>query len=179
MSKPACTRSFFVPTFAPTRWMRSRLKSFGPGLITGAADDDPAGIGTYSIAGAQLGTSLLWTAGLTWPLMAAVQMMCARIGMVTGQGLAAALGKKFPKPILILACLSLLIANILNIGADLAAMADSAEMLTGINSHFLVTIFAITISWATIFWRYYEIARILKWLALFLFAYIIAAFNIG
>src|SRR5450432_549081 len=79
----------------------------GPGLVTGAADDDPSGIVTYSIAGAQLGTSMLWTALLTFPLMAAVQMMCARIGMVTGMGLAAALRKKVPKPVLALIGLAL------------------------------------------------------------------------
>src|SRR5438270_765101 len=72
-------------------------KAIGPGVITGAADDDPSGVATYSVAGAQLGTTMLWTAFLTWPLMAVVQMMCARIGMVTGSGLAAALRKKFPK----------------------------------------------------------------------------------
>src|SRR5262245_24416941 len=77
--------------------LRQFFSALGPGLITGAADDDPSGIATYSIAGAQLGTSLLWTAWLTWPLMAGVQMMCARIGMVTGRGLAGALRQKFPR----------------------------------------------------------------------------------
>ena len=80
--------------------------ALGPGLITGAADDDPSGIATYSIAGAQLGTSMLWTALLTWPLMAAVQMMCARIGMVTGYGLASALRRKFPTPVVATAALA-------------------------------------------------------------------------
>src|SRR5437016_13739861 len=103
----------------------------GPGLVTGAADDDPSGVATYTIAGAQLGTSLLWTAFLTWPLMAAVQMMCARIGMVTGQGLAGALRKRFPRWVLVIAALLLLGANTINIAADLAGMADAAEMLTG------------------------------------------------
>src|SRR5665647_1528233 len=87
------------------------FKALGPGVITGAADDDPSGVTTYSIAGAQLGTSLLWTAFLTWPLMAAVQMMCARIGMVTGEGLAGALRKKFPRWIVIVFSVGLLIAN--------------------------------------------------------------------
>src|SRR5512142_3333333 len=107
--------------------------SLGPGLITGAADDDPSGIATYSIAGAQFGTSLLWTAVLTWPLMAAVQMMCARIGMVTGHGLAGALRRKFPRPILVAAASALLDANTINIDADLSGMADAAKMLTGAN----------------------------------------------
>jgi Mn2+/Fe2+ NRAMP family transporter len=86
-----------ISASAPSRWIRALLKSLGPGIITGAADDDPSGIATYSIAGAQLGTKLLRTALLTWPLMAAVQMMCARIGKVTGQGLAANFKQRFPK----------------------------------------------------------------------------------
>src|SRR6202166_1129966 len=126
--------------------MRLLLKSLGPGVITGAADDDPSGIATYSVAGAHLGTKLLWTALLTWPLMAAVQMMCARIGMVTGEGLAGALRKRFPRPLLIAAAVALLGANVINIAADLAGMADAAEMLSDINSHVLVVVFGIAIT---------------------------------
>ena len=111
--------------------MRLLLKSLGPGVITGAADDDPSGIATYSVAGAQLGTKLLWTALLTWPLMAAVQMMCARIGKVTGQGLAANFKQRFPRWLLLGVVTALLAANTINIGADLAGMADAAEMLSG------------------------------------------------
>jgi NRAMP (natural resistance-associated macrophage protein)-like metal ion transporter len=155
------------------------LNSMGPGIVTGAADDDPSGIGTYTVAGVQFGTAFLWTAFLTWPLMAAVQMACARIGMVTGEGLASALEKKFPRPVLIGACFALFIANTLNVGADLSAMADSAEMLGGGSSHIYVFVFAALISWATIQLRYFHIARVLKWLALFLFAYVIAAFMVG
>lgn len=151
-------------------------KSMGPGIIAGAADDDPSGIGTYTQAGAMFGNTFLWTALLTWPLMAAVQMACARIGMVTGEGLASALEKKFPRPVLILFCFALFLANTLNVGADLSAMADSAEMLGGGSSHIYVLVFAVIISWATIRLRYFHIARVLKWLALFLFSYIIAAF---
>jgi len=162
----------------PSR-LRRFLSIFGPGVITGAADDDPSGIATYSIAGAQLGTSLLWTAFLTWPMMGCVQFMCARIGMVTGEGLAGALRKKFPKPLLITASLALLIANTVNIGADLAGMADAAQMLSHVNSHFYVILFGIAISVATVAFRYYQIANILKWLALTLFAYVITAFLIG
>src|SRR6266516_7477638 len=88
--------------------VRRFFSVLGPGLITGAADDDPSGVATYSIAGAQLGTSLLWTAFLTWPLVAAVQMMCSRVGMVTGQGLAGALRKRFPRWVLVIAALLLL-----------------------------------------------------------------------
>ncbi len=151
----------------------------GPGLITGAADDDPSGIATYSAAGSQFGTGLLWTAIFTWPLMAAVQMMCARIGMVTGEGLAGALKKKFPKKLLILACIMLAVANTINIGADLSGMSDAAEMLTGINSHYFVVVFGLLIGWATIRLSYYHIARTLKWLTLFLFAYVLTAIHVG
>ena len=153
--------------------------ALGPGVITGAADDDPSGIATYSIAGAQLGTSLLWTAWLTWPLMASVQMMCARIGMVTGRGLTAALRRKLPRPLLISASVALLAANTLNIGADLAAMADAAELLTGWNSHFFVIVFAVGISWVTVQLSYRHIAGILKWLVFALFAYVVTAFYVG
>jgi NRAMP (natural resistance-associated macrophage protein)-like metal ion transporter len=152
--------------------------ALGPGLITGAADDDPSGIATYSIAGAQLGTSLLWTALLTWPLMAAVQMMCARIGMVTGYGLARALRKKFPTSVVAAASLALLVANIVNIGADLSGMADAAEMISGVNSHLYVFMFGIVISAATIWLPYAKIANTLKWLALFLLGYVVTAFVI-
>jgi NRAMP (natural resistance-associated macrophage protein)-like metal ion transporter len=158
--------------------LRRFLGSLGPGLITGAADDDPSGIATYSIAGAQFGTSLLWTSLITWPLMAAVQMMCARIGMVTGYGLAKALRSKFSTPAVAIAALALLFANIFNIGADLSGMADAAEMLTGVNSHIYVILFGIGISAATVWLRYVSIANTLKWLALFLFAYVLTAFSV-
>ncbi len=160
-------------------WSGSRFwDSLGPGLVTGAADDDPSGIATYSVAGAQLGTNLLWTALITWPLMAAVQMMCARIGMVSGRGLAATFKTKFPHPIVFLAITALLVANTINVGADLAGMADAAEMLSHVSSHLWVIIFALAISWATVRLRYYQIASTLKWLALVLFAYVISAFVI-
>ena len=159
--------------------IRRFFANLGPGLIAGAADDDPSGVATYSIAGAQLGTAMLWTAFITWPFMGCVQFMCARIGMVTGEGLAGALRKKFPKPLLIFASIALLIANTINIGSDLAGMADAAEMLTGINSHLYVVLFGAAIAVATVMFRYYQIANILKWLALTLFAYVITTFLIG
>lgn len=154
------------------------LSALGPGVITGAADDDPSGVATYSVAGAQLGTSMLWTALVTWPLMAAVQVTCARIGMVTGAGLAGAFRKKFPKPLIILASLALFIANTINVGADLSGMADAAEMLTGIESHLFIIFFGATITVLIIRFRYHQIATVLKWLCLFLFAYVITAFLI-
>jgi len=151
------------------------LDSLGPGLIAGAADDDPSGIATYSIAGAQLGTGLLWTSLITWPLMAAIQMMCARIGMVSGYGIASALRRKFPRGLVAVAALALLAANIINIGADLSGMADAAEMLTTLDSRIFVIVFGVGISAATVWLPYAKIASVLKWLALFLFSYILTA----
>lgn len=159
--------------------VRAFFANLGPGLITGAADDDPSGVATYTVAGAQLGTAMLWTAFVTWPFMGCVQFMCARIGMVTGEGLAGALRKKFPIWMLVIASIALLIANTINIGADLSGMADAGEMLTGINSHLYVVIFGVAIAVATIMFRYHQIANILKWLALTLFAYVITAFLVG
>jgi NRAMP (natural resistance-associated macrophage protein)-like metal ion transporter len=168
-----------LPTDTPSRWIRKLLKSLGPGIITGAADDDPSGIATYSVAGAQLGTGLLWTALLTWPLMAAVQIMCARIGKVTGQGLAANFKLRFPRWLVLAFVTALLFANTINIAADLAGMADAASMLSGANSHWFVIAFALLISWATIRLRYQQIANVLKWLVLVLFAYPVTAFIAG
>jgi NRAMP (natural resistance-associated macrophage protein)-like metal ion transporter len=155
--------------------IRRFFGALGPGVISGAADDDPSGIATYSIAGAQFGTAFLWTALLTWPLMAVVQMMCARIGMVTGKGLAHVLRDRFPRWLLLLIALSLLAANSLNIAADLAGMADAAGMLTGISSHYFVSLFAILIVVATIQLPYRQLASVLKWLALVLCAYVVTA----
>ena len=168
-----------MPSSAPSRWIRALLKSLGPGIITGAADDDPSGIATYSVAGSQLGTKLLWTALLTWPLMAAVQMMCARIGQVTGRGLAGNFKQRFPRWLLLVFITALLVANTINIAADLAGMADAAAMMSGINSRWFVVLFALLISWATVHLRYQQIANVLKWLVLVLFAYPITAFVVG
>jgi NRAMP (natural resistance-associated macrophage protein)-like metal ion transporter len=168
-----------APASVPSRWIRSLLQSLGPGIVTGAADDDPSGIATYSVAGAQLGTKLLWTALLTWPLMAAVQIMCARIGKVTGLGLAANFKQRFPRWLLLVFVVALLIANTINIAADLAGMADASAMLSGINSHWFVIVFALLISWATVHLQYQQIANVLKWLVLVLFAYPVTAFVVG
>ena len=154
-------------------------RAVGPGVISGAADDDPSGIATYSIAGAQFGTALLWTSLLTWPLMAAVQSMCARIGMVTGRGLMSALRQKFPRPVLIVAAVALFVANTINVGADLSGMADAAHLLVGGNVHMWVIAFGVLIGLVTIRIRYVTLASALKWLALVLFAYIADAFIVG
>jgi NRAMP (natural resistance-associated macrophage protein)-like metal ion transporter len=152
------------------------LRSIGPGVITGAADDDPSGIATYSIAGAQFGTGLLWTALLTWPMMAAVQMVCARIGLVTGRGLAATLKQRFPRWLLVVFVCALLIANTINIAADLAGMSAAAQMLTGIDSQWFIAAFLLLICWTTVKLTYRRFADLLKWLVLVLFAYPITAF---
>lgn len=156
--------------------IRRFFASLGPGLITGAADDDPSGIGTYSVAGAALGYSVLWTALFSFPLMAAVQLMCARLGMVTGQGLGGVIRKRYPRWILWAACLLLLVANIFNIAADLGGMADAMRMVTGIPSYWWTPFFAIFITALLVWTSYKFIARVFKWLTLVLFAYVITAF---
>ena len=143
----------------------------GPGLVTGAADDDPSGIATYSQAGAQFGYGLLWTMLLTYPLMAAVQLVSAHIGRVTGAGLAKNLTKAFPHWFVSLLVTILLVANIFNIGADLSAMAAAAELVGGGNSHFYVALFAILCVGLQLFIPYRRYAKALKWLTLSLFAY--------
>jgi NRAMP (natural resistance-associated macrophage protein)-like metal ion transporter len=176
MTAPTTESESTILTARRPNFVRRFFRTLGPGVITGAADDDPSGIATYSIAGAQLGTSLLWTALLTWPLMSMVQMMCARVGMVTGRGLAGALRRRFDRRLVLVASLALLAANTINIGADLAGMADAAKMLTGFDSHWFVVGFGIAIACATIWLRYHQIANTLKWLCLALFSYVLTAF---
>jgi Mn2+/Fe2+ NRAMP family transporter len=156
--------------------IRIFLQALGPGVTTGAADDDPSGIATYSVAGAQFGTSFLWASWFTWPLMGCVQMMCARIGMVTGMGLAGAFRQKYPRWLVAAISLALLAANTINIASDLAGMADAADMLGAGSSHVYVWVFGLGICAATILLRYHQIASVLKWLTLALFAYVITAF---
>src|SRR6187200_1374350 len=152
------------------------FSNLGPGLITGAADDDPSGISTYSVAGASFGYAPLWTVLFTLPLMASVQLMCARLGMVTGRGLASAVRLFYPRWVLWTSCGLLLVANIINIGADLGGMAEATEMVTGINS-LIWTPFYVLLIVSLLFWSSYRhIARVFKWLTLVLFAYIGAAF---
>lgn len=155
---------------------RRFLRTLGPGLITGAADDDPSGIGTYSIAGAQFGYATLWTSWFALPLMAATQLICARLAMVTGRGLAALIRTRFGSRILWPACILLAIANIVNIGADLGAMAASTAMVVGGRPYYFTPFYCFLLLALMIWTSYRRIARILKWLTLVLFAYIIAAF---
>jgi len=162
-------------TRPPSR-VRRFFQDLGPGLITGAADDDPSGIATYSVTGAGFGYGPLWTALFSFPLMAAVQMMCARLGMVTGRGLAATVRLRYPRWVLWGACLLLTVANVVNIGADLGGMANAMEMVSGISSLVWTPLFAAFIV-GMLFWTSYRtIARTFKWLTLVLFSYIITAF---
>lgn len=160
---------------APRR-VRSFFAELGPGLITGAADDDPSGISTYSVTGASFGYAPLWTALFSFPLMVAVQLMCARLGMVTGRGLAGVIRRTYPRWVLWGACSLLIVANVVNIGADLGGMAEATEMVTGVNSLVWTPIYA-TLIISLLFWTSYSfIARVFKWLTLVLFAYVITAF---
>lgn len=148
----------------------------GPGLTTGASDDDPSGIATYSQTGAQYGFSLLSLAIFTFPLMAIVQEMCARIGLVTGRGLAANIKVHFGKKVLYASTLLLFIANTFNIGADIGAMANAVQLIKPhVPFSLLVVVFALLILALQIFTPYVKYARYLKWLALVLFAYILSA----
>lgn len=158
---------------------RDYWKALGPGLTTGAADDDPSGIATYSQTGAAYGPQLLWLAGFTFPLMAIVQEMCARIGLVTGRGLAANIRQYYPKWILYTCTLLLFAANTLNIGANLGAMAKAAQLLAPqFNFEALVLTFALISLALQIFTTYEKYAKYLKWLALVLVSYIFAAVSI-
>ena len=154
------------------------LQLLGPGLITGASDDDPSGIGTYSQVGSQFGFGLLWTALFTFPLMAAVQEMCARIALQTGVGLGVSLRRKFPTWLVGIAILALLVANTINVGADLGAVAAGGSMLTrgAIPAIWLIAPVTLAILGLQMFASYAVIFRIFKWLTLALFAYIITAF---
>ena len=158
------------------RGVQEFLKELGPGLITGAADDDPSGISTYSVAGAAYGYATLWTALLSFPLMAAVQLMCARLGMVTGCGLASVVRTRYPRWVLWFACALVIVANVFNIGADLAGMADAMQMITGIRAYYWTPFFAALITGLLFRTSYRTIARVFKWLTLVLFAYVITAF---
>ncbi len=148
----------------------------GPGLITGAADDDPSGISTYSVTGATFGYGPLWTALFSFPLMCAVQLMCARLGMVSGRGLAGVIRGRYPRWVLWGSCLLLVIANVFNIGADLAGMSDAMAMVTHVPAVIWTPLFALGIVFGLIVYSYRLIAKVFKYLTLVLFAYIAAAF---
>ena len=151
----------------------------GPGLITGCADDDPSGISTYSVTGAVFGYGLLWTALVSFPMMVSIQIMCGRLGMVTGRGLSGVVRRRYSKWVLWGACLLLVVANVINIAADLGGMADATQMLTGVSSLVWNPIYTAVII-GFLFWSSYrQIARIFKWITLVLLAYVATAFFAG
>jgi NRAMP (natural resistance-associated macrophage protein)-like metal ion transporter len=148
------------------------VDSLGPGLITGAADDDPSGIATYSQAGAQFRFGLVWTLLLTTPLMISIQMLSARIGWVTGKGLASNIQTLFPRWITVGLVSLLVIANTINIAADIAAMGEATKLVIGGPSSLYIVIFGATCVAAQVFFNYEKSVRVLKWLTLALFAYV-------
>jgi Mn2+/Fe2+ NRAMP family transporter len=173
--KPRPAKSFAV------FWNRLKehpLARIGPGLITGAADDDPSGIATYSQAGAQFGLNMLWTMPLAYPLMSAIQSMCAQIGRVTGKGLAANIKTAFPPVVLNGVVLLLLIANTLNIAADVAAMGEVAELVSGVDRHLMTAAFVVATLLLQICVPYHRYVFFLKWLTLSLLAYAAVLFTV-
>jgi len=168
-------------TLLRTAWSRIAahpLAHVGPGLITGVADDDPSGIVTYSQAGAQFGIDMLWTMPLAFPLMAAVQSMCARIGRVTGKGLAANIKSVFPPFVLQIAVGLLLFANTCNIAADVASMGEVTELVTGLDRHLMTIVLSLGSLLMQVFIPYHRYVWYLKWLTLSLLAYAAVLFTI-
>ena len=162
-------------------WRRVKkhpLATIGPGLITGAADDDPSGIATYSQAGAQFGLDMLWTMPLAYPLMSAIQSLCAQIGRVTGKGLAANIKEAFPPIVLKVVVFLLLFANTLNIAADVSAMGEVAELVSGLDRHAMTAFFVLLTLLLQIFVPYHRYVFLLKWLTLSLLAYAAVLFTV-
>jgi NRAMP (natural resistance-associated macrophage protein)-like metal ion transporter len=155
-----------------------RVKQLGPGLITGAADDDPSGIPTYSQAGAQFGYNMLWTVLFTYPLMVGIQMVSARLGYITGKGLAANVKAVFPRPVLYGIVGLLLIANTINIAADIAAMGEALRLLLGGSAHLYSVCFGVLCLVLQVYLRYETYVRYLKWLTLALLSYVAVIFTI-
>ena len=157
------------------RW----LQQLGPGLITGAADDDPSGIATYSQAGAQFGYQLGWTLVLTYPLMVGIQMVSARMGRVTGHGLASNVRSHFPRPVLYAVVVMLVVANTINIAADIAAMGEALRLVAGGPMLVYAILFGVVCLGLQVFLRYQVYVRYLKWLTLALLAYVAVVFTIA
>jgi NRAMP (natural resistance-associated macrophage protein)-like metal ion transporter len=158
--------------------MRDWLRQLGPGLITGAADDDPSGIATYSQAGAQFGFLTLWAVVFTYPLMVGIQMVSARIGRVTGHGLASNIGRHFPRPVVYGIVLLLVVANTINIAADIAAMGDALQLVVGGPPHIYAVVFGVTCLLLQVFMSYRRYVRYLKWLTLALLSYVLLVLTI-
>ncbi|RVL94202.1 NRAMP family divalent metal transporter [Sinorhizobium meliloti] len=163
----------------PNGAIRRFLRTLGPGFIAGASDDDPAGIGTYSQAGAQFGFGIGWTMLLTYPLMSAIQQICARIGRTTGHGIAGNLCRHYPGWLLYSVVGLLFTANTINIGADLSAMADALKLLIGGPSTFYVIAFGSICALASVYIDYDRYVAVLKWLTLSLFSYVAALFVVN
>jgi NRAMP (natural resistance-associated macrophage protein)-like metal ion transporter len=157
-------------------YLKKIFKKIGPGFVTGAADDDPSGVATYSQTGAIFGFSQLWLALFSFPFMTVIQQMCGRIGMVTGKGLAGVIRTNYSKPVLYFAVSLLVIANTINIGADLGAMATSVQMLIGLPFLFWLFLITALIIVLEVFVTYKVYSKILKYLALTLFAYVLTTF---
>ena len=174
MSEPAAPR----PSLRERARSVAVLKQLGPGLITGAADDDPSGIATYSQGGAQFGFGLLWTLVLTFPLMVAIQLVSAHIGRVTGQGLAKNMAAVMPRGIVALLVSLLFIANTINVGADLAAMGEAAKLVAGFGQHEFTIAFAVISVLLQMFVSYKRYARLLTVLTLSLFSYVVVVFTL-
>jgi NRAMP (natural resistance-associated macrophage protein)-like metal ion transporter len=161
-------------TARPHRWLRK----LGPGVITGAADDDPSGIATYSQAGAQFGFALGWTVVLTLPLMIGIQMISARIGRVTGHGLASNIRRHYPAPVLYAVVALLFVANTINVAADIAAMAESVHLVAGGPTQLYAIAFGAVCLGLEVFMSYRKYVRYLKWLTLALFAYVAVVLSV-
>ena len=170
------TGSLEAAVAGPLSNLKRFVKVLGPGLITGASDDDPSGIGTYAIAGASFGFATLWMALVTFPMMSAVQYMCAKIGMVSGRGLAGVLKTYYPGKLLYIAVFSLVIANSINAGADIGAIAAGINLLLPIPVWSLIVPIALAVIGLQVWGSYQLIANIFKWLTLSLFAYVLSAF---
>src|SRR6201985_2098985 len=155
-----------------------RVKQIGPGLITGAADDDPSGIATYSQAGSQCGFHMLWTMIFTYPLMVGIQMVSARLGCITGRGLAANVKSGFPRSVLYGIFGLLLVANTINIAADIAAMGEALRLLLGGSAHLYSVGFGVLCLGLQVFLRYASYVRYLKWLTLALLSYVAVIFTV-
>ena len=168
------------PTRAPVKHRTpSFLSHVGPGVVTGAADDDPSGIATYTQAGAQFGTGILWTVFLTLPFMVAIQLVSARIGRQSGQGIAANLRAHTPRFFLYAIVALLLVANTINIAADIAAMGEALQLVVGGGQHFHAVLFGVVTVLLQVFVPYRRLAPILKWMTLSLFVYVGAAFTVA
>jgi NRAMP (natural resistance-associated macrophage protein)-like metal ion transporter len=155
---------------------KNLLQQLGPGLITGASDDDPSGIGTYSQVGAQFGYGMLWTMLFSYPLMAAIQEISARLGRVTGRGIAGNMRRYYPQWLTYIVVGLLLIANVINIGADIGAMGAALKLLIGGSAPLYAVLFALTSLLLQVFVPYNKYAAILKWMTLVLLAYVATVF---